>query len=336
MSVILSVTTKELFTFWLCTLCIFGPFAIFKCFSSLWDFVYVYSHTVYSWSFTVSTFFSFSLWTPAVCDSSCITGYELCTLVTPNFLSLLSLEEIFLLHFLPPIHLQKLLLLTPCPQNTKPTPIAFRPSLEPTTSPKVRRWRPYFTPRISGDLWMARNLAPPLQAQSRLLGTSSRTEQLASWCSTLPQTSESTSKQTRTIPQRLGLHWRRSSSSRRPAAALWHMTSSLAFKNALKSPFLPWLLELRSPCSESRISTALLLILLHLTMSSLAWPWFEHLGPNTCISHHSWHCSLISTKTRSRLLSRLKKSIDNLAWMLLLPYLLIQHSLHHHPPVDVP
>ena len=66
-----------------------------------------------------------------LCDSSCLTGYEPYTLVTQNFLSLLSLEEIFLLHSLPPIHLQKLLLLTSFPQNTKPTPIAFRPSLEP-------------------------------------------------------------------------------------------------------------------------------------------------------------------------------------------------------------
>ena len=103
MSVILSVTTKELFTFSLCTLHIFGLFAIFRCFSSLWDFVYVYSHIVYSWSSTVSTFFSFLLWTPGMsyldysntvshcglqlCDSSCLTGYEPCTLVAPNFSS---------------------------------------------------------------------------------------------------------------------------------------------------------------------------------------------------------------------------------------------------------
>ena len=35
---------------------------------------------------------------------------------------------------------------------------------------------------------MGKRLAPPLLAQSRVLGTSSRTEQLASSCSTLPQT----------------------------------------------------------------------------------------------------------------------------------------------------
>ena len=59
--------------FWLCTLRIFGYFAILRCFSFLWDFVYVYSHIVYSQSSTVSAFFSFSLWTPAVCDSSSLT-----------------------------------------------------------------------------------------------------------------------------------------------------------------------------------------------------------------------------------------------------------------------
>ena len=37
-----------LFAFWLCTLHIFGYFAIFRCFSSLWNFVYVHSLTVYS------------------------------------------------------------------------------------------------------------------------------------------------------------------------------------------------------------------------------------------------------------------------------------------------
>ena len=30
---------------------------------------------------------SFSLWTPAVCDSSCLTGYEPCALVAPKFSS---------------------------------------------------------------------------------------------------------------------------------------------------------------------------------------------------------------------------------------------------------
>ena len=59
------------FTFWLCTLCILGYFAIFRCFSSLWDFVYVYSHTVYSRSSTVSAFFSFSLWTPGMSYLDC-------------------------------------------------------------------------------------------------------------------------------------------------------------------------------------------------------------------------------------------------------------------------
>ena len=179
--------------FWLCTLHIFGSFAIFRCYSSLWDFVYVYSHIVYSQSSTVSAFFRFWLWPSSIVyftlciiqfltvdsscvDSSCLTGYEPCALVAPNLLSLLSLKEIFSLHFPPSIHLQTLLLLTPCPQNTKLTRITSRPSLEPTTSSGVRRWRPFFAPKASGDLWMARSLALPLQAQSRLLGTSSRTE----------------------------------------------------------------------------------------------------------------------------------------------------------------
>ena len=174
---------------------------------------------------------------------------------------------------------------------------------------------------------MARSLTLPLQAQIRLLRTSSRTEQLASSCSTLCLTKEFTSKQTRMAPQRLGLHWRRFSSSRRPAAILWHITSSSAFKNTLRSPCLHWLLELRSPCFESRISAAHLSTLLPLMMNSLAWLWFKHLGPNTCISHHPWHCSLILTKTRSRLLSRLKKSIDDLAWMLSLFPQQTQHYL---------
>ena len=93
-----------MFTFWLCTLHIFGYFAILRYFSSLWDFVYVYSHIVYSQSSTVSAFFSFwlwtpdmlyldssnisfSLWTPAVCDSSCLTSYEPHALVASKFSS---------------------------------------------------------------------------------------------------------------------------------------------------------------------------------------------------------------------------------------------------------
>ena len=66
--------------FWLCTLRIFGYFAILRCFSSLWDFVYVYSLTVYSRSSTVSTFFSFSLWTPGMSYLDCSnTSFSLWT-----------------------------------------------------------------------------------------------------------------------------------------------------------------------------------------------------------------------------------------------------------------
>ena len=67
-------------------------------------------------------------------EFSCLSGYEPCALVAPNFLSLLlSLDKIFLLNLSPPICLQTLLLPTSCSQNTKPTCIASRPLLEPTT-----------------------------------------------------------------------------------------------------------------------------------------------------------------------------------------------------------
>ena len=173
---------------------------------------------------------SFSLWTPAVCDSSCLTGYEPHTLVAPNFLSLLSLKKIFLLHSSPSIHLQILLLLTPCPQNTKPTHIIFRPSLEPTTSTWSEEMKALFHSKGLWQLMNGKKPCPTTAGLDQTTGTSSRIGQLASWCSTFHLTRESTSEQTRMTPQRLGVHWKRSLSSRRWTATLWHMTSSSAFE----------------------------------------------------------------------------------------------------------
>ena len=118
---------------------------------------------------------------------------------------------------------------------------------------------------------MGKRLVQPLQAQSRLLGTSSRTEQLASSCSILLQTSESIFEQTKMTPQRLGMPLRQSLSSKWLAVTLSPMTSSLALENTL-----------RSPCFKSRISIALLSTLLHSMTSSLAF----YIIPG--IAHWSW------------------------------------------------
>ena len=85
----------------------------------------------------------------------------------------------------------------------------------------------------SKGLWQLMNgkkPCPTTAGPDQTTGTSSRIGQLASWCSTFHLTRESTSEQTRMTPQRLGVHWKRSLSSRRWTATLWHMTSSSAFE----------------------------------------------------------------------------------------------------------
>ena len=163
-----------------------------------------------------------------------------------------------------------------------------------------------------------------------MLETLNGTRQLASWCSTLPQTSESISKQTRTIQCRLRMLSRQSLYSKRPAVISLHMMSSAALGHALRSSCLYLQPEWRMLCSKSRICTVQYLIWRLWMLNSSIWPWFAPWDLNTQTLCPLWPCLLTLTRTRWKLHSRLRKSIIALIQTLSLFLQQTQHSLPHH------